>query len=54
MPSATSSPLTSDLVDPASLELRQAVARGVEAYAYACQVEPGRVEIVHNLPVLLA
>ncbi len=27
MPSATSSPLTSDLVDPASLELRQAVAR---------------------------
>jgi sugar fermentation stimulation protein A len=33
--------------------LREAAARGVEIYAYGCHVEPGRVEIVHPLPVYL-
>ena len=34
--------------------LRAAARRGVEVYAYACSVEPGRVEIIHPLPVHLA
>jgi sugar fermentation stimulation protein A len=33
--------------------LREGARRGVEVYAYACSVEPGRVEIVHPLPVHL-
>jgi sugar fermentation stimulation protein A len=33
--------------------LRAAAERGVEAYAYACRVEPGRVEIADRLPVHL-
>jgi sugar fermentation stimulation protein A len=33
--------------------LRRAAQRGVEVYAYACQVEPGRIEITHPLPVFL-
>lgn len=33
--------------------LREAARRGVEVYAYACQVEPGRIEIERALPVLL-
>lgn len=33
--------------------LRAAARRGLEIYAYACQVEPGRVEISHHLPVRL-
>jgi sugar fermentation stimulation protein A len=31
--------------------LREVVSRGVEVYAYACSVEPGRVEITHSLPL---
>lgn len=31
--------------------LRESARRGVEVYAYACRVEPGRVEISHRLPV---
>ena len=34
--------------------LRTAAAQGVGVYAYACRVEPGRVEIVDRLPVDLA
>jgi sugar fermentation stimulation protein A len=34
--------------------LRAAAEQGVEIYAYACQVEPGRVEIAGRLPVHLA
>lgn len=34
--------------------LREAAARGVEVYAYACRVDPDRVEISHRLPVFLA
>jgi sugar fermentation stimulation protein A len=33
--------------------LREAACRGVEIYAYACRVEPKRVEISHRLPVHL-
>ncbi len=33
--------------------LRESARRGVEVYAYACRVEPGRVEISHRLPVYL-
>lgn len=33
--------------------LREAAQRGVEVYAYACRVGPGRVEIVRGLPVHL-
>ena len=33
--------------------LGDAVQRGVEVYAYACHVEPGQVEISHQLPVCL-
>lgn len=33
--------------------LRAAAQSGVEVYAYACRVEPGRVEISHQLPVRL-
>jgi sugar fermentation stimulation protein A len=33
--------------------LRQAARRGVEIYAYACRVAPGRIEIAHPLPVHL-
>ena len=36
------------------LALRAATAQGVEVYAYACRVEPGRVEIAGRLPVYLA
>jgi sugar fermentation stimulation protein A len=31
--------------------LRDVASRGVEIYAHACRVEPGRVEITHSLPV---
>ena len=31
--------------------LREVASRGVEVYAYACSVEPGRVEITHSLPL---
>ncbi|MFN2228372.1 MAG: DNA/RNA nuclease SfsA [Anaerolineae bacterium] len=34
--------------------LRDAAAQGVEVYAYACRVEPGKVEIARPLPVHLA
>jgi sugar fermentation stimulation protein A len=34
--------------------LRAAARRGVEVYAYACRVEPGRVEMTHRLPVYLS
>ena len=34
--------------------LRDASAQGVEVYAYACMVTPGRVEIAERLPVYLA
>ncbi|HSJ58648.1 MAG TPA: DNA/RNA nuclease SfsA [Anaerolineae bacterium] len=44
-----------DETDPEFGEaLREAAARGVEVYAYGCDVEPGRVEIVRPLPVHLA
>jgi len=33
--------------------LRQAAAHDVEVYAYACHVEPGKVEIAGRLPVYL-
>ena len=33
--------------------LREAARRGVEVLAYACRVEPGRVEIARRLPVRL-
>jgi sugar fermentation stimulation protein A len=33
--------------------LRQVAQQGVEIYAYACTVEPGRVELVRELPVYL-
>jgi sugar fermentation stimulation protein A len=33
--------------------LRVAARRGVEVYAYACRVEPGRVELSNRLPVRL-
>jgi sugar fermentation stimulation protein A len=33
--------------------LREAATKGVEVYAYACWVEPGRIEITHPLPVYL-
>lgn len=33
--------------------LREAARRGVEVYAYACSVEPGRAEIIHPLPIHL-
>lgn len=33
--------------------LREAVRRGVEVYAYACHVEPARIELTTPLPVLL-
>jgi len=33
--------------------LRAAARRGVELYAYACHVEPGRAAITHPLPVYL-
>jgi sugar fermentation stimulation protein A len=33
--------------------LHDAVGRGVEVYAYACHVEPGHVEISHQLPIRL-
>lgn len=36
-----------------SRALRAAAHRGVEVYAYACCVEPGRVQISHRLPVRL-
>ena len=35
------------------LALRAAADRGVEVYAYGCQVEPGRVEMTGRLPVHL-
>jgi sugar fermentation stimulation protein A len=31
--------------------LREVASRGVELYAYACNVEPGRVGISHSLPL---
>jgi sugar fermentation stimulation protein A len=34
--------------------LRHAVAQGVEVFAYACRVEPGKVALSHRLPVHLA
>ena len=37
-----------------ALALRTAAEQGVEVYAYACQVEPGWVEISGRLPVRLA
>jgi sugar fermentation stimulation protein A len=33
--------------------LRGAAQRGVEIYAYGCQVDPERIELAHLLPVLL-
>lgn len=43
-----------DEADPEfGLALREAAAQGVEVYAYGCDVEPGRVEIVRPLPVHL-
>jgi sugar fermentation stimulation protein A len=33
--------------------LRMAARRGVEVYAYACHVEPGRVELSQRLPIRL-
>lgn len=33
--------------------LREAARRGVEVYAYACRVEPGRIELTRALPVYL-
>ena len=33
--------------------LREAARHGVEIYAYACRVDPGRIEITHPLPVHL-
>jgi sugar fermentation stimulation protein A len=33
--------------------LRDAVRRGVEVYAFSCDVEPTRIEIANSLPVLL-
>jgi sugar fermentation stimulation protein A len=43
-----------DESDPGfGIALREAARRGVEAYAYACQVEPGRIGITHSLPVYL-
>lgn len=43
-----------DESDPAfGRTLRDVARRGVELYAYACRVEPGRVEIVRPLPVHL-
>lgn len=33
--------------------LRNAASQGVEVYAYACRVEPGRVEVSRRLPVHL-
>ena len=33
--------------------LRSAAQQGVEVYAYGCQVEPGSVQIAHDLPVHL-
>ena len=44
-----------DEADPDfGLALRAAAEQGVEVYSYACQVEPGRVEISSRLPVHLA
>jgi sugar fermentation stimulation protein A len=41
-----------DESDPGfGIALRDAARRGVEVYAYACQVEPGRIEITQPLPV---
>jgi sugar fermentation stimulation protein A len=43
-----------DESDPAfGRALRDAAAQGVEVYAYACRVEPGRIEIAGPLPVSL-
>jgi sugar fermentation stimulation protein A len=36
-----------------SAALREAAGQGVEVYAYACRVEPGRIEIDRPLPVHL-
>jgi sugar fermentation stimulation protein A len=43
-----------DESDPAfAAALRQAASQGVEVYAYACQVQPGWIEIDRPLPVRL-
>ncbi len=43
-----------DESDPAfGQALRDAVAQGVEVYAYACRVDPGEVAITQRLPVYL-
>jgi sugar fermentation stimulation protein A len=43
-----------DESDPAfGTALREAASQGVEVYAYGCHVGPGRLEITHELPVLL-
>ncbi|HFD39115.1 MAG TPA: DNA/RNA nuclease SfsA [Anaerolineae bacterium] len=43
-----------DEADPAfGRALREAARRGVEVYAYACRIEPGRAAITHPLPVHL-
>ncbi len=43
-----------DESDPAfGQALRDAVAQGVEVYAFACRVEPGEVAITQRLPVYL-
>jgi sugar fermentation stimulation protein A len=33
--------------------LREAASQGVDVHAYGCRVEPGLLEIIHELPVLL-
>ncbi len=44
-----------DEVDPAfGQALREAVERGVEAYAYGCRVEPGHVALAGRLPVIIS
>ena len=43
-----------DEADPAfGQSLRRVAQRGVEIYAYTCQVEPERIEIVRQVPVYL-
>jgi sugar fermentation stimulation protein A len=43
-----------DESDPAfGQTLREVVRRGVEAYAYACRVDPQRIQIAHSLPLYL-
>ena len=37
---------------PLAAALRQAVAAGVEAYAYACRVTPGEVTLAQRLPII--